>query len=304
MESSPLSKAQGYTIWLNNEKATCSTIVGGKASNLSCLMRAGFPILDGYVVLKEAFHVFHEICSSSIAKGQDVVEKMRSVPIPEEIASEILRYFEMLSVDSVAVRSSAACEDSPRYSFAGQFETFLNTTREQILDRVRDCWCSASSEKVKAYLAAHRISLGREIEMAVLIQQMIDAEVSGVSFTVDPVEGDNDVVVIEACRGLGTSLVAGEITPDVYRVSKKTGQILSREVGRQSVADMSQKGRTIRVELPCGQSNEQKLSDEQIRLLFGLCRQVEDYFGIPQDIEWAVKAEKFYVLQSRPITSS
>lgn len=304
MESSQLSKAHGYTIWLNNEKASRSAIVGGKASNLSCLMRAGFPVPDGYVVLREAFRVFYETCSRRLAKGQDVVEEMRSVPIPEGIASEILRSFGMLSVDRVAVRSSAACEDSPGHSFAGQFETFLNITRRQILDRVRDCWCSAFSERVLAYLEAHQISAGREIEMAVLIQQMIDADVSGVSFTVDPVEGNDDVVLIEACRGLGTSLVAGEITPDVYRVSKKTGQILSREVSRQSVADMSQGGRTIRVELPYKQGNEQKLSDEQIRLLFKLCRKIEDHFGMPQDIEWAVKAGRFHVLQSRPVTSS
>lgn len=291
-----------FTIWLNNEKACNSAIVGGKASSLSRLLRAGFTVPNGYVVLGEAFRVFYKLCRSNLANGENIVEKMRSVHVPEDIVHEILCSFSVLSVDRVAVRSSASCEDSIEHSFAGQFETFLNTTRDQIIERVRDCWCSVHSEKVLAYLEAHQLSAGRGVEMAVLIQQMIDAVVSGVTFTVDPVERTDDVMVIEACRGLGTCLVAGEITPDIYRVSKKTGQILSREFGRQRIADMSQEGRTTRVELPWEQSDEQKLSDEHIISLFELSREIERHLGMPQDIEWARKGDKFYVLQSRPVT--
>ncbi|MBM3773266.1 MAG: phosphoenolpyruvate synthase, partial [Acidimicrobiia bacterium] len=178
-----------------------------------------------------------------------------------------------------AVRSSGVGEDAAGHSFAGIHETFLNVERSDIVSAVRACLASTVSEQARAYRASH--GLADEARAAVLIQPMIDAVISGVAFTVHPVSGAEELV-IDAAPGLGEALVSGRIEPDHYRLRKADGSLVERTVldGRPP------------------------LSDSTVRQLAGALLRVEEHFGIPQDVEWAVDDEQLWLLQSRPITTA
>jgi phosphoenolpyruvate synthase/pyruvate phosphate dikinase len=192
----------------------------------------------------------------------------------------------------VAVRSSAVGEDSADATFAGMQETYLGVPREEIPARIRDCW--RETDRAAAY--RERMETG-EFAMAVAVQVMVDAEVSGVLFTCNPVSGDPSTVAINASWGLGQAVVGGEVTPDEYRVSKVTGEVVKREIGDKHV-EYRPDARPVdpaRRNVPC-------LDDAQIAALLDLARRIEAHFGTHQDVEWAFAADTLYVLQARPVT--
>lgn len=177
----------------------------------------------------------------------------------------------------VAVRSSAVAEDSDAASYAGQQETFLDVEgTEQVAVRVRDCWASFFSERALFY-RSHKGSLD-DLAMSVVVQRMVDADKAGVMFTVDPVQRRRDRMIIEAVSGLGEALVAGEATPDHYVVDRAGA--VKREVAPTSL-----------------------LAPDELGLLAGLGTQLEEHFGAPQDVEWAIADGAVFLLQSRPVTT-
>jgi pyruvate, water dikinase len=252
---------------------------GGKSANLGELIAAGIPVPPGFAVAAAAY-------------GRTVEEPLRA---------DISRRYQALGEPPVAVRSSAVGEDSVEASFAGQQETFLWVLgADRVCDAVRDCWASLHSREAVAYRA--RLDRAAEPAMGVAVQLMIDAAVSGVMFTCNPVNGDPSTVAVNASWGLGTAVVGGEVTPDEYRVSKVTGEVLHRSIGPKRI---EYAGGTTRSEVPAERREAACLANEQLSGLLEVARRIERHFGCHQDIEWALDRDgSLFVLQSRPVTTA
>ena len=302
-------------------------IAGGKGANLGEMVRAGLPVPPGFVVTAQAYSYFLEKSGLSgqimeILKNTDVddndelnraSEEIRklitSSPMPEELASEILESYRELSrrvgkeEEFVAVRSSATAEDLPGASFAGQQETFLNVKGEEIIEYVRRCWSSLYTPRAIFYREKKGFAHER-VSIAVVVQKMVNAEKAGVMFSVHPATGEKDKIVIEAAWGLGEGVVSGTVTPDHYVVDKKTNKLIHKEVAVKEIMFTKDEktGKTVKVKLPPERAKAQVLSEEEIEELAELGKKVEEHFGSPQDIEWAIEAGRLYLLQSRPIT--
>lgn len=237
---------------------------GGKGANLGEMMRIGIPVPPGFIVLAPAFERFST-----------------KTKIPRDLEKEILDAFQGLKTKYVAVRSSATAEDSRTDSWAGVLETYLNTTEKNLIQNVKKCWDSLASPRALLYRRERGLK-NKKVKMAVIVQKMVQSEVSGVCFTVQPVTKNRNQIVIEAVRGLGEALVQGQVTPDSYVIAKDNLKILDSNI-------------------PSGE--KQKLAEKKIKELAKLCIKIEDHYKNPQDIEWAFSKNKFYIVQSRPITA-
>ncbi len=294
--------------------------VGGKGANLGELTRAGFDVPPGFCITTDAFRQFmakatqendiyaalEGITPDDIEPvGQEVRTYLQRLPLPQDVADAVIAAWrEMGEEHAYAVRSSATAEDLPHASFAGQHDTYLNVRgREALLDRVKACFISLFTDRAILY----RIQNGfdhRQVALAVIVQRMVQSDVSGIMFTADPVSGNRNIVSIDAGFGLGEALVSGLVSADLFRVHKKTFHIVTRHIASKKVATRSlAEGGTAQVALPEAESNRPALADEQAIALAKIGVRVEAHFGRPQDIEWALADGIFYVLQSRPITS-
>ncbi len=301
---------------------------GGKSANLGDLLSAGIPVPPGFAVGAGAFRAFvgetgldGTIASalSRASKGdveaagaasKAIDEAMRFAPLPEVLRDELARGYEALGQSPpVAVRSSALGEDSHDATHAGQQESFLWVRGvEQLCDAVRDCWVSLYTTRAISYRA--ELETQTEQAMGVAVQQMVDAQVSGVMFTCNPVSGDPSMVALNASWGLGIAVVGGETTPDDFLVSKVTGEIVRQTVNPKEieyVPDAAGRG-TVRVDVPADRREEPCLDEGQLAALVEVARVVERHFGSHQDIEWALERgrslpESLHVLQSRPVTT-
>src|ERR671916_664674 len=296
-------------------------LVGGKAANLGEMVRAKLPVPDGFCVtttaygrvageadLEETLVALATTPPEEAARLSELAAAARSalleVTIPDDLARGIVAEYEALGNDiRVAVRSSATAEDLPQASFAGQQDTFLNVVGAgPVLDAVRRCWASLWTDRAVSYRATNGID-PRAVRLAVVVQRMVAAEVSGVLFTANPVTGRRRQAVIDASVGLGEAVVSGAVNPDHFVVDTATGRILERRPGDKRVAVVANPGGgTRRVEPARGE--EVCLSDDQIRALADLGSRVEAHYGAPQDTEWAIDAEgRIRLLQARPITT-
>lgn len=283
-------------------------IAGGKGASLGEMFRAGFKVPPGFVVLASAFRdflketdLFQEVdalLDSVDRKTMHTIDnasgKIRTLilnaEIPCTIKEEIQKAFRELGSNAVAVRSSATAEDSAEASWAGQLESFLNTTEENLLKNVKKCWASLFTPRAIFYrfesgFHFEKGSHGKKVSVAVVVQKMVHAEVAGVAFSVHPVTEDKNHLIIEAVRGLGDTLVSGIVTPDSYIVEKEPRRILD-----VNVAGMRKGGTPV-------------LSEKKVLELAGLVLKIEKHYGTPQDIEWAYAEGIFYIVQSRPITT-
>jgi pyruvate,water dikinase len=308
---------------------------GGKAASLGELIRAGLRVPAGYVVTAGAFGLamgaldpdgfLRDEISGLPADDLGAIGRaaarvrasITAAPLPPEVAAEITLAHDGLGALAVAVRSSATLEDSPEASFAGLQDTYLAVRGiDAVLDRVRACWASLYNDESVAY--RRRMGLPEQgLAMAVVIQRMLSTRAAGVMFTRSPVTGDRSVVAIEGTWGLGSALVAGEVTPDSFTVSKVTGEITGRRVGtklRLHSFMPSEPGISAGA-MPAGLRGRPCLTDDEARTLAQVARQVEEHFGAPQDIEWALlgddpahpplhgeTADRIMLLQSRPET--
>lgn len=286
-----------------------SWLVGGKGANLGELHQIeGLRVPEGMCVTTESYRQItwnkldpwldelerpHADIGRISARIREIIE---SIPIPEELASEISAY---TREGAFAVRSSATVEDLPTASFAGQQDTYLNIIgSEAILQHVSKCWASLFSERAVIYRNQNGFA-HRQVALSVLLQRMVFPQVSGVLFTADPVTGHRKVVSIDATFGLGEALVSGLVTPDCYKVRDQ--EILETTLGSKKLAVYARtQGAT---EIRPLEKNLRALTDAQILELAGLGRRIEAHFGTPQDIEWCLSEDNFYILQSRPITT-
>ena len=301
---------------------------GGKSANLGELLAAEVPVPPGFALSTAAFEAFvHEAglsdrisrALSGLSVGnldaigrasQTIGEAMRRAPVPGSVRTEVAEQYAALGADDppVAVRSSAVGEDSQDATFAGQQETYLWVRgAEHVCEAVRDCWVSLFSPPAISY----RLRLGERAHtpaMGVTVQSMVDAEVSGVMFTCNPVSGDPSMVAINASWGLGLAVVGGEVTPDDYLVSKVTRELVREHVHTkdvQYVPDPSGDG-AARVAVAPDRQDVRCLDAPALERLVGVARKIERYFGCHQDIEWAVARddpEGLFVVQTRPVTA-
>ncbi|NHN57762.1 MULTISPECIES: phosphoenolpyruvate synthase [Halorussus] len=309
-------------LWLDEITADDLELVGGKGASLGELTGAGLPVPSGFVVSAGTYRSFIEETgideelfeavdvdtedSAALAEAQSrAKELVLDTEMPEEIRQEILDSYDDLEDGEafVAVRSSATAEDLPDASFAGQQETFLNVTREDLVDRVKRCWASLFTQRAIYYRQekgfAHDV-----VDIAVVVQRMVDAEKSGVMFTSHPSTGAPKII-IEAAWGLGEAVVSGSVSPDNYVVDRETSSV--EEV---TIADKKTKmekdeetGETVEREVSDDLREAQVLDERDIERLVELGERVEDHYGDPQDVEWAIVDGEVFMLQSRPITT-
>jgi len=297
-------------------------IAGGKGASLGEMTQAGIPVPSGFVILASAFEHFIEAVDLNIEieailktvqiENMETVERaseqiqalILAKEIPEDIAREIEKGFKKLDAEFVAVRSSATAEDSASAAWAGQLDTFLNTTEEALLDNVRRCWASLFTPRAIFYRFQKGLHASK-ISVAVVIQKMVQSEVSGIAFSVHPVTEDRNQMIIEAGFGLGEAIVSGKITPDSYVVTKEPKAILDKNISEQTRSlirvDGEKSGNQWVNVLE--KTKKQKLSDTQILELSEIVLGIEKHYAFPVDIEWALENEKFFITQSRPITT-
>ncbi|MEV4169703.1 PEP/pyruvate-binding domain-containing protein [Nonomuraea sp. NPDC049709] len=276
--------------------------VGGKAANLGELTRAGLPVPPGWVLTTEAYR---QVAQGLETGGEGLAERARrhllQAPVPEAVREEIVKSYAALGDDvPVAVRSSATAEDLPFASFAGQQDTFLNVVGAQaVVEAVRRCWASLWTDRAVAYRESNGIDHA-SVRLAVVVQEMVEAQVAGVMFTANPVTGRRREAVIDASPGLGEAVVSGAVNPDRFRVFD--GEILERHAGDKLLAIRSLPGGgTERVETS---HDGLCLTDDEVRRLAALGARVEDHYGAPQDTEWAIDRDgTLWLTQSRPITT-
>lgn len=286
-------------------------LAGGKASPLGELMKAGFEVPKGFVILTplfnslfkgielDDFNTIEELKNIS-ASISEIIEKTE-IPIAAE--AEILETFDELGCAQTIVRSSATTEDSDEASFAGELESYFNKDREELILNIKKCWASLFSPRAIVYRREKGL-LKKDIGMAVIVQETIEADYSGIAFTANPLNKKKSEMVIEAGFGLGEAVVMGSITPDMYIVEKETASIKKKMISRQdALQEIGASGDVEWEDVPANNCQKQKLSDKDILRLAETCMDIEKRFGGPQDIEFAFKDGKLYILQSRPITT-
>ena len=263
--------------------------VGGKGLNLGKLTKAGFRVPRGFCVTTDAYRL------SVRGLSEQNESSVKDIELPPELVAAVRTAREQLQTATVAVRSSATAEDLAEASFAGQQDTFLNVTSDELLDALKACWASLWSERAIAYRQTQGIT-DEGLAMAVVVQEMYDADVSGVLFTVSPF--DPDVSVVESNWGLGESVVSGAITPDSFLMSRETDEIVESNIAlkREMVTA------TGVSEVLSAQQNVPSLTGTQLKELAQLGKQVETCYEQPMDIEWALADGQFVLLQARLIT--
>lgn len=296
-------------------------IAGGKGASLGEMTKAGIPVPPGFVVTASAFDRFctdtgldaeiesalkkvnHKDINSVEEASEDIRGLIAKAKMPKDIAFAILENHKKLKAKFVAIRSSATAEDSSSAAWAGQLETYLNTVEKDVLKNVQKCWSSLFTPRAIFYRFEKKMRKDK-VSVAVVVQEMVQSEISGIVFTVHPVTRDRNQMVIEAGIGLGEAIVSGQVTPDTYVVHKDDLSILDINVSEQSFALIRGKsGGLIRANKPIVKLHGQKLTGKQIVELAKICKNIEKHYKKPEDIEWALFKGKFYITQSRPITT-
>ncbi len=295
-------------------------LAGGKGANLGEMYNAGIPVPNGYVVLSTAYFDFVEYGSlkhkikteledldiqNSIElenAAKNIKNAILKAEMPTEVANQIKKAYRELCGNHgrlVAVRSSATAEDLPDASFAGQQDTFLEVRGyKEVLKYVQKCWASLFGARAIYYREEQGFDHFK-VGIAVPVQLMVQSEVSGIMFTINPLTNNLSHISIEAAYGLGQPIVSGELTPDQYLVSKKDFKILSKNIVKQTW-QFTYSGK---VEVSKEYQKKQKLSDTYIQHLAKLGAKIEQHYGKPQDIEWALEKGSLYIVQSRPVTT-
>lgn len=329
-----------YIAWFNEIDKEDIPVVGGKGANLGEMVQAGIPVPFGFVITSKAYFDFLEETdltkqikaqlqlmdhknSKSLSETSRVIQTMiLNRKFPEGLGKDIMHaYLEInartakgsslvhklvsgLKAPFVAVRSSATAEDLPGASFAGQQDTYLNVSGEvNLLKKVHQAWASLFTPRAIFYREENHFD-HMKVGIAVVVQQMVNSDTSGVMFTLDPVTNEKSKIMVEAIFGLGEFIVQGEVTPDHYEVMKKSHEISAKKIAYQTKA-MVRKGReNIVVHLDKNKGSRQKISDELVVKIAHLGEKLEKHYYFPQDIEWAVENGNVYIVQTRPVTTT
>lgn len=313
-----------HILWFDQADKNDIPLVGGKGANLGEMTKAGIPVPPGFIVTSAAYYDFiehnklkhkirdlmHQVDvenSKLLNEASKLIKRaIIASQIPSEVADQIRKSYKKMGGGKdilVAVRSSATAEDLPDASFAGQQETYLNISSEEaVLNHVRMCWASLFEARAIYYREQKKFDHFR-VGIAVPVQKMVQSDVSGVMFTLDPLTNQKDKVIIEAIYGLGELIVQGEVNPDHYEVSKKFTSILVKQKAKQDRQMIRVGTETKIIKISLAYQGRQKLPDEKIRELAKLGERIERHYFFPQDIEWAMQDDKLYIVQTRPITT-
>jgi len=318
-------KKQKDILWFQEVNKNDIDLVGGKGANLGEMAAAGFPIPQGFIVTSKAYFDFieenklkskihQELKKIDLNNPQTINETSEKIKalilsrkispaLAKEIIFNYLKLGGIISHALVAIRSSATAEDLPTASFAGQQKTFLNIKGEaNVLKKVQECWASLFEARAIFYREEKGFNHFK-VGLAVPIQEMIPAEISGVMFTVNPVTNQKNQIIIEAVWGLGEYIVQGEVTPDTYLVEKNSLDVLSKRVEKQKVQLIKVGSLTKETSVPRRLRLKRKLTDKEIKELAALGKKIHKHYFFPQDIEWVLHKKKFYIVQSRPVTT-
>ena len=299
------------------ENVDNNDIVGGKGYNLSRLYKNGFNVPNGFIITGDVFNDY--LIENNVKKEIDslikccninnekklemtsnkIIKILDSCKFSSNIENEIIKNYKLLNCKYVAVRSSATSEDGRNHAWAGQLETYLNVEEKNIIESVKKCWNSIYSPRAIFYrIKNNDVS---NISVAVIVQSMIQSDVSGVAFSINPVNSNKDEIIIEAVKGLGEAIVSGTVTPDSYIINKKTAVILNKDIKNQKTKLVKKSGKNEWTDINDGMS--QKMSDDRIIELSKIVRNIEELYGFPVDIEWAVDNNELFIVQCRPITT-
>jgi pyruvate,water dikinase len=314
-------QASPFILNLDSPQATLER-VGGKGASLARMVAAGLPVPPGFHITTDAYrryvdenHLGDRILSAAAqAQVNDPAaldrasEQIQSLiaqgTIPGDIAEMIRRWYGELGVDvPVAVRSSATAEDLPGMSFAGQLESYLNVRGgDEVIHAVKRCWASLWTGRVIGYRKRQGIR-PEDVSMAVVVQQLVSAEVAGVVFTANPVTGALDELMINAAWGLGEAIVSGRVTPDTIVINKQTGAIASQEIAGKEVMTVRSHEGTREEPVPVDKRQRAALEPLQAAELARLGVKIEQLYGQPMDIEWAMCDGRIFIVQARPVTA-
>ena len=322
-------------IWFENLRKNDVPIVGGKNANLGEMSSAGIPVPPGFAITAYSYKKFieetgiaakiYEIIKDNVTNPSDpaqyeiaskkIRQLIESTPMPKEIADAVKSAYEELSrrVGAkdvyVAVRSSATAEDLADASFAGQQETYLNVKGvDELLEKTVKCWSSLFTPRAIFYRTEKGFA-HEKVFISVGVQKMVNSKAAGVMFTINPVTGDPNQIVIEGNYGLGESVVSGAVTPDDFVVDKRTMKIIEKKVSKKTVQYIRdpKTGKTVHMEVPAEKQEQPCISDEEILKLAELAVRIEKHYGTAQDIEWAIDSDvpfpsNVFIVQSRPET--
>jgi pyruvate,water dikinase len=309
-------------VWFAEVTKEDIPLVGGKGANLGEMTKAKLPVPPGFIVTSVAYFKFitengldrfiaketKDLDPENSKKLNDISDHIQKAiyerDLPDKLVKEIEKAYQELHEGPVAVRSSATAEDLPDASFAGQQATFLNIEgKTKLIKAIRECWASLFEARAIYYRTVNNFD-HLKVGIAVPVQKMVQAEVAGIMFTVDPVNNDQTKLVIDAGLGLGEAVVSGSITPDHYIVDKEKLEVLSKEIGAQEWKIIrNSAGENEHVSLKDAEKQAQKLTDDQIVALAKIGLEVEKHYGKPQDTEWALEGGSFYMVQARPVTT-
>lgn len=308
-----------YTVSKNSTHHFAKKESGGKGHNLYLLSNNGIKV-PKFITLPPVF--FEEFKKQSNIEDYlntiledkhlsmlEVSEKIRNkiveTNMPISVYEEIVLAYGELDKDLISVRSSAHDEDSALHSFAGQLSSFLYISDlDKTIHAIQECWASAYSERSLHYRTINKLDI-LNIKVSVILQEMIDPDISGVFFTCNPINGKNDQVFINSVYGVGEGLVSGLLDADTYALSKKDGSVLEKNIVEKTkklVRDLEAQ-KCLEVEVPLNQQNAESLSTHDLKSLHDIALKIENFYGRPQDVEWAIKDGELYILQSRPVTT-
>lgn len=319
-----MNKQTVFVAWFKDIDHGDIPLVGGKGANLGEMTKAGIPVPDGFCVTAPSYFYFLDHnnlrqkikdvlkdvnvnSSVSLNSARDRVQKLiLDGEIPADLEKAIIDAYHKMPEGNktlVAVRSSATAEDLPDASFAGQQATYLNIKGDKdVVRHVQKCWASLFESRAIFY----RVERGYDhfkVGLSAPVQRMVQSEVSGVMFTLDPVNNDKNTIVVESIFGLGEMIVQGSATPDHFEIDKRNWHIVSREISKQDIMLTKVDGVTKERKVPASKIGVQKVDDKIILKVAEYGQKLQDHYKWPQDVEWAYEKGKVYIVQTRPITT-
>lgn len=312
-----------HVLWFKDIGKSDIPQVGGKGANLGEMTQADIPVPNGFCVTAQAYYYFLDYNNlrekikealrsldvndndELFATSKRVKEIIMRAKMPADLATTIRSAYDKFphKNQEVAVRSSATAEDLPDASFAGQQATYLNISGEDnVVHSVQRCWASLFEARAIFY----RVQKGFDhfkVGIAVPVQMMVQSEVSGVMFTINPINNDPFTIIVESVWGLGEMIVQGSATPDHFEVDKEKWQILKKEISTQKIMLSKEKGITKQMKVAESKVDKQKVDDDVILKVAKLGERLQTHYGKPQDIEWAYQDGKIFIVQTRPITT-
>lgn len=282
-----------------NDDYASKHLIGGKAHNLHLLTKEGFNIPKWFAINACAFEI-----SKDISPNANKQLTLNNLIMPEGLENEIYTTLNSLALNDnyLAIRSSAIGEDGADLSFAGQLDSLLYVDRHNVIDAIKKVWLSSQNERVKEYLKINSKD-STKLKIAVIIQEMVDADSAGVAFSIDPISGDRNAVVISSVYGLGEGLVSGLLDSDNFKITQT--EIISevKKKTQKIVFDCSKNQYTCVKSVEIALQEEPSINQNQIWQITHTTKEIESFYGKPQDIEWAIYNNKLYILQARPITT-